>query len=203
MRRIPSFQLSYETLLAGLQSQKSDGYSLGMSILSLFICEHPYVSLPIFREVIRKIQIGEADDFELMKIIMRLMENNMCPPLHRSPLFKSLLTIEGGKFQPIHSCLNEVFIGLTQINEDYRMSVHQARLKVQTIKYLLPKIGEGFELPSIDDIICSHLISYGEPHSLISESSSRSSSSYEKLNIPSKSSFHSTSSESEDKKDQK
>ncbi|GKT36203.1 hypothetical protein ADUPG1_009213, partial [Aduncisulcus paluster] len=51
---------SYETLFAGTQTQKSDGYSLGMSILALFIC----------------------------------------------------------KFQPVHACLNEVFTGLTQLDED-------------------------------------------------------------------------------------
>ncbi|GKT27826.1 hypothetical protein ADUPG1_000212 [Aduncisulcus paluster] len=145
---------SYETLLAGTQTQKSDGYSLGMSILALFICEHPFVSLPLFREVVRK-HLG--DDFrinlEIMGVLMGLMEKNMSPKLSQSHLFKSLLTIEGGKFQPVHECLNEVFTGLTQLDVDKRMSVHKAREKVQSIKHLLPEIGEGFECPSVDDII--------------------------------------------------
>ncbi|GKT29859.1 hypothetical protein ADUPG1_014247, partial [Aduncisulcus paluster] len=145
---------SYETLLAGTQTQKSDGYSLGMSILALFICEHPFVSLPLFREVVRK-HLG--DDFrinlEIMGVLMGLMEKNMSPKLSQSHLFKSLLTIEGGKFQPVHACLSEVFTGLTQFHIDKRMSVLRAREKVQSIKHLLPDIGEGFECPSVDDII--------------------------------------------------
>ncbi|GKT24390.1 hypothetical protein ADUPG1_012714 [Aduncisulcus paluster] len=146
---------SYETLLAGTQTQKSDGYSLGMSILALFICEHPFVSLPIFNDIFRNEgRLGDgAIKFEIMKTLIRLMENNMCPSLLRSPLFKSLLTLEGGKFQPVHECLNEVFTGLTQLDVDKRMSVHKAREKVQSIKHLLPEIGEGFECPSVDDII--------------------------------------------------
>ncbi|GKT34545.1 hypothetical protein ADUPG1_007883 [Aduncisulcus paluster] len=141
---------SYETLLAGKQSQKSDGYSLGMSILALFICDHPFVSLPIFREVFRK-HLG--DDFMIMKTLINLMENNMCPTLLQSPLFGSLLTIKEGIFQPVHACLSEVFTGLTQFHIDKRMSVHRARERVQSIKHLLPVIGEGFECPSVEDII--------------------------------------------------
>ncbi|GKT24321.1 hypothetical protein ADUPG1_012697 [Aduncisulcus paluster] len=145
---------SYETLLAGTQTQKSDGYSLGMSILALFFCEHPFVSLPIYREVVRK-HLGDdlRIKLETMGVLMGLMENNMCPKLSQSPLFRSLLTLEGGKFQPVHTCLNEVFTGLTQLDVDKRMSVHEAREKVQSIKHLLPEIGEGFECPSVDDII--------------------------------------------------
>ncbi|GKT34526.1 hypothetical protein ADUPG1_007866 [Aduncisulcus paluster] len=141
---------SYETLRDGKQSQKSDGYSLGMSILALFFSEHPYVSLPLFREVVRK-HLG--DDFRIMKTLIDLMENSMSPRLLRSPLFRSLKTLEGGKFQPVHECLNEVFTGLTQLDVDKRMSVHEARKKVQSIKHLLPEIGEGFKCPYVEDII--------------------------------------------------
>ncbi|GKT23470.1 hypothetical protein ADUPG1_012434 [Aduncisulcus paluster] len=160
---------SYETLLDGTQTQKSDGYSLGMSILSLFLCEQPFTSLPIFREVYRKVRTGEADDFDLMKLLKRLMENDMCQRLSRSPLFKSLLTIEDGKYKLVHKALNEVFTGLTQFDEDERMSVHEARKKVQSIKDLLPQIGEGFECPSIKDIIERQLLKHGSVSGSIEE----------------------------------
>ncbi|GKT36205.1 hypothetical protein ADUPG1_009214 [Aduncisulcus paluster] len=140
---------SYETLLDGTQTQKSDGYSLGMSILALFLCEPPFTSLPIFRE--------------------RLMENDVCPRLSQSPLFKSLLTIEGGKYELVHKCLNEVFTELTQLDVDKRMSVHEARKKVLSIKHLLPKIGEGFKCPSIDDIVKDQLAKYGNPGCIVEE----------------------------------
>ncbi|GKT32791.1 hypothetical protein ADUPG1_002346, partial [Aduncisulcus paluster] len=163
---------SYETLLAGKQSQKSDGYSLGMSILALFFCEHPFVSLPIFREVIKK-YMGDRINLEIMGVLMGLMEKNMCPKLSQSHLFKSLLTLEGGKFQPVHECLNEVFTGLTQLDVDKRMSVHKARKKVQSIKHLLPEIGEGFECPSIDDIIIEQKQKYFDSGTIIGGPMSR------------------------------
>ncbi|GKT33155.1 hypothetical protein ADUPG1_007154 [Aduncisulcus paluster] len=165
---------SYETLCEGRQTQKSDGYSLGMSILSLFLCEHPFTSLPKFSEVYRKVCMGEADDFDLMKLLKRLVENDMCQRLSRSPLFKSLLTIEDGKYKPVHVCLNEIFTGLTRLDKDERMSVHEARKKVQSIKDLLPKIvlpqiGEGFICPSIEDIIERQLAEYDGNAGIIEE----------------------------------
>ncbi|GKT34417.1 hypothetical protein ADUPG1_007773 [Aduncisulcus paluster] len=144
---------SYETLMDGTQTQKSDGYSLGMSILALFLYKQPFVSLPIFKEVYKKVHIGKASNIDILKVLIDVMENNMCPRLSRSPLFKTLLTIEDGKYKLVHEVLNEVFTGLTKIDEDERMSVHEARKKVQTIKHLLPQIGEGFECPSIEDIV--------------------------------------------------
>ncbi|GKT24396.1 hypothetical protein ADUPG1_012717 [Aduncisulcus paluster] len=136
---------SYETLLAGTQSQKSDGYSLGMSILALFQCADPFVSLPVFR--------GVVNSYDIMHTMLSLMEKNRVPKLCSSDLFKTLRTIEDGKYKPVHSCLNEIFTGLTQLDVDKRMSVHEAREKVQSLKHLLPDIGEGFKCPSIDDII--------------------------------------------------
>ncbi|GKT34996.1 hypothetical protein ADUPG1_008250 [Aduncisulcus paluster] len=143
---------SYETLCEGKQTQKSDGYSLGMSIFSLFQCTHPFISLPVFR--------GVVNNCDIMDIMLKLMEKNRVPKLCSSDLFKTLRTIEDGKFQPVHACLNEVFTGLTQLDEDKRMSVHEACTKVQIIKHLLPNIGEGFEYPSIEDIVKRQLAKY-------------------------------------------
>ncbi|GKT34419.1 hypothetical protein ADUPG1_007775 [Aduncisulcus paluster] len=151
---------SYETLCEGKQTQKSDGYSLGMSILALFLYKQPFVSLPIFKEVYKKVHIGKASNIDILKVLIDVMENNMCPRLSRSPLFKTLLTIEDGKYKLVHEVLNEVFTDLTKIDEDERMSVHEARKKVQSIKDLLPQIGEGFECPSIEDIVKRQLAKY-------------------------------------------
>ncbi|GKT23329.1 hypothetical protein ADUPG1_012396 [Aduncisulcus paluster] len=158
---------SYETLSYGTQTQKSDGYSLGMSILALFLCEQPFVSLPIFREVYRKVRLGKANVLDIMKLLKRLMENDMCPPLSQSPLFKSLLTIEDRKYELVHKVLNEVFIGLTKLNEDERMSVHEARKRVQNVKDLLPKIGEGFEFPTMNEIIKEKIKTLGKSKNVV------------------------------------
>ncbi|GKT35042.1 hypothetical protein ADUPG1_008283, partial [Aduncisulcus paluster] len=160
---------SYETLCEGRQTQKSDGYSLGMSILSLFLCEQPFTSLPIFREVYRKVRMGEASYFDIMIELKHLMENDMCQRLSRSSLFKSLLIIDDGKYKLVHKVLNEIFTGLTQLDEDERMSVHKARKKVQSIKHLLPQIGEGFECPSIEDIVKRQLAEYDGNAGIIEE----------------------------------
>ncbi|GKT33277.1 hypothetical protein ADUPG1_007239 [Aduncisulcus paluster] len=143
---------SYETLCEGKQTQRSDGYSLGMSILALFQCADPFISLPVFR--------GVVNSYDIMHTMLSLMEKNRVPRLCSSDLFKTLRTIEDGKYKPVHACLNEVFTGLTKKDEDERMSVHEARKKVQSIKDLLPQIGKGFECPSIEDIIERQLAEY-------------------------------------------
>ncbi|GKT28460.1 hypothetical protein ADUPG1_000663 [Aduncisulcus paluster] len=136
---------SYEAL-QGVISQKSDAYSLGISILTLFFGYNPFLQIPALRGIESRLDLSSA----LMKI---LKDGGSGPTLLQSPLFGSLKTTEEGKFQPIHECLNEVFTGLTQFHIDKRMSVHRARERVQSIKHLLPVIGEGFECPSVEDII--------------------------------------------------
>ncbi|GKT15638.1 hypothetical protein ADUPG1_010757, partial [Aduncisulcus paluster] len=134
---------SYEAL-RGIHSQKSDAYSLGISMFSLFLCSIPFLKMPLLRG---------KNQVEVSKILMEMLKNNMVPPLKESPLFKSLKAIEDGLYCSVYKVLDEVFTGLTQFSVDERMSVHQARKKVQTIKHLLPKIGEGFKYPSVEDII--------------------------------------------------
>ncbi|GKT25695.1 hypothetical protein ADUPG1_013116 [Aduncisulcus paluster] len=139
--------------LSGIQSQASDGYSLGISILSLFLCRIPFFQIPVLR--------GIEDKMEFIDSLMNLIEKNRTTKLIDVPLFKLLLTIDDGKFVPVHRCLNEVFTGLTQKDEEDRMSVHQAKMKVQSIKPLLPEIGDGWEYPSIEDIISEQRKKYG------------------------------------------
>ncbi|GKT28593.1 hypothetical protein ADUPG1_004990, partial [Aduncisulcus paluster] len=53
------------------------------------------------------------------------------------------------------------------------MSVHEACEKVQSIKPLLPKIGEGWECPSIDDIVKAHLAKHkGDSGCIVEKDSS-------------------------------
>ncbi|GKT36344.1 hypothetical protein ADUPG1_009326 [Aduncisulcus paluster] len=145
---------SFEALQAGIHSQESDGHSLGMSILSLFLCDDPFMNMTILR--------GINDPFMIMKQIMKLMQKGLNPKLSASPLFKSLKSIEGGKYKPICKVLNDVYIGLTQLDVDKRMTVHEARLKVQSIKSFLPEIGEGWKYPSIEDIISKQRRKHGD-----------------------------------------
>ncbi|GKT31756.1 hypothetical protein ADUPG1_006118 [Aduncisulcus paluster] len=144
---------SYEAL-QGLQSQSSDAYSLGISLLALFLCCDPFLQIPALK--------WAGSPAEFIKELIILLKSNSCPRIVQAPLFKSLLTIDGGKYEHVHKLLNEVFTGLTMLDVDKRMSVHQARVKVQTIKPLLPKIGEDFDCPSIDDIIREQRKKYGD-----------------------------------------
>ncbi|GKT25095.1 Glycosyl transferase, family 8 like protein [Aduncisulcus paluster] len=97
---------------------------------------------------------------EFVKELAILLKNSLCSTISESPLFKTLLTIDDGKYEPVHTVLNDVFTGLTLLDADKRMSVHKARVKVQCIKRFLPKIGEGYECPSIDSIIHEQHMKY-------------------------------------------
>ncbi|GKT21450.1 hypothetical protein ADUPG1_011907, partial [Aduncisulcus paluster] len=144
---------SYETLMEGLQTQSSDGYSLGLSILSLFTCLPPFLGHPGLR--------GIVDTIQFMAKLSQLMKAGMTPKISSSPLFDSLLTIEDGKYEPVHKVFDEVFTGLTLLDRKKRMSVHEARVKVQCIKPFLPTIGEDYDCPSIDAIIREQRKKYG------------------------------------------
>ncbi|GKT29817.1 hypothetical protein ADUPG1_014217, partial [Aduncisulcus paluster] len=144
---------SYESLKEGHQTQLSDAYSLGMSILALFTCLPPFIGHPTLRGVVSSLQLIEK--------LLFLLEHDMIPKLSNSPLFESLLSIDGGKYKPVHTCLNLVYTGLTAKSLDDRMSVHNACKKVQSIKGFLPKLGEGWICPRIEDIITCQRHKYG------------------------------------------
>ncbi|GKT27538.1 hypothetical protein ADUPG1_013891 [Aduncisulcus paluster] len=139
--------------LRGFHSQKSDAYSLGISIFALFLCRDPFSQMPALQLV---------SPVEVNKELSRLLKSDSGPKIIESPLFKSLLTIEDGKFESVYSCLEEVFLNLTLLDVDKRMSVHDARERVQSIKHLLQKIGEGWECPRIEDIIEHQRRLYGD-----------------------------------------
>ncbi|GKT28344.1 hypothetical protein ADUPG1_004906 [Aduncisulcus paluster] len=86
---------SYEAL-RGYQTQKSDAYSLGMSILALFMADNPFINLPGLRGICNR------SDFVLE--LCRILKGDMGPTLKESHLFKSLLSIEKGEFRSVHAC---------------------------------------------------------------------------------------------------
>ncbi|GKT32198.1 hypothetical protein ADUPG1_006400 [Aduncisulcus paluster] len=148
---------SFEGLKYGEQTQLGDAHSLGMSILALFLCKHPFIDHPALYKCTR-------ESMEYVGIVIDLLKDDVLSTmLSRSPLFKSLMTIEGGKYEPVHECLNEVFQGLTKLDVKERMNVHEACEKVQSIKHLLPKIGEGWKYPDVDNMIKKFRSKYGIP----------------------------------------
>ncbi|GKT21329.1 hypothetical protein ADUPG1_011874 [Aduncisulcus paluster] len=143
---------SYEAL-QGIQDQKTDAYSLGISILGLFLCCDPFLRMPTLR--------GISSKLEFVDSLMTLMEKDRLPKLLSSPLFSSLLTIDGGKFIPVYRILNEIFTGLTHRDHEKRITVNTARLLVTPIKYLLPSIGQGWKHPRIETIVSEQRKKYG------------------------------------------
>ncbi|GKT14006.1 hypothetical protein ADUPG1_010389, partial [Aduncisulcus paluster] len=138
--------------LEGMQNQKSDAYSLGLTLFAVFEGQDPFLQMKVLQGI---------DRIEFVTRLSRLIRDDMGPKLSESRLFKTLKTIESGKFNPVYSCLNEIFEGLTKVDIGKRMNVHEACVKVQSIKHLLPKIGEGWKCPSIDDIIAQQRKIYG------------------------------------------
>ncbi|GKT35038.1 hypothetical protein ADUPG1_008280 [Aduncisulcus paluster] len=142
---------SFEAL-QGMHSQKSDAYSLGITILALFQCCNPFYNM--------RYLLNAISSTEFVGKLLELLSKGIGPKLSSSPLFASILSINSKEFEPVYSCLNEVFEGLTTLEVGKRMSVHEACEKVQSIKPLLPKIGEGWECPSIEDIVEAHLVKH-------------------------------------------
>ncbi|GKT36578.1 hypothetical protein ADUPG1_009518 [Aduncisulcus paluster] len=138
----------FETLSNGIITQDTTAYSLGMTLVTLFNGQNPSLIHPELRGII--------DPLKLVKKLCAILKEGDLPEfmkLTSSRVFQSLKTIDGGKYKPVFECLNEVFEGLTKFDIDDRMSVHEARENVQSIKHLLPRFGEGWEAPRIEDVI--------------------------------------------------
>ncbi|GKT34441.1 hypothetical protein ADUPG1_007795 [Aduncisulcus paluster] len=154
----------YEALKYSQQTRAGDAYSLGMSILSLFLCKHPIINHPLLH--------GVKEGIIIVKKVAQIIEEGLYCSLSRTPLFKSLLDIEGGKFKHLHKCLDEVFIGLTLFDPNKRINVHKACEKVQAIKHFLPEIGEGFEYPILEDFKKEKIKKYGKPKNIVKQKDS-------------------------------
>ncbi|GKT34393.1 hypothetical protein ADUPG1_007752, partial [Aduncisulcus paluster] len=123
--------------LQGDWSQSSDAYSLGLTMYSIFKSSDPFTHMTISPD-------KRKPTSEFAKDLIQIISKGLGPKLSSCPLFRSLKTIEDGKYKSIYFCLCEVFEGLTKLNIDERMSVHEAWKKVQPLKSILPKIGEGW-----------------------------------------------------------
>ncbi|GKT27809.1 hypothetical protein ADUPG1_000199, partial [Aduncisulcus paluster] len=109
--------------LQGMHSQESDAYSLGMTILAVFEGCDPFFHSPVLQGLKNRVEFAT-------KLRNSILEG-LGPKLSNSCLFRSLQTIEGGKYTPVFECLNDVFEGLTKVDIGKRMSVHKARERVQ------------------------------------------------------------------------
>ncbi|GKT14984.1 hypothetical protein ADUPG1_010594, partial [Aduncisulcus paluster] len=145
---------SYEALKRGVHSQLSDAYSLGMSIFSLFSGKPPFFFAPLLK--------GVKDSFSFIKTLIFLHENDMVPQLMDIPLFQKIQTMEDGKYVDLFHILNTIFSGLITQDVTKRMSVHRANELVQSIKHLLPTLGEGWKCCSTDGLIKQKIAQYGE-----------------------------------------
>ncbi|GKT36436.1 Small GTPase like protein [Aduncisulcus paluster] len=113
--------------LRGHLNHEGDAYSLGLTLFGVFESKDPFVDHLALK--------GITNRSEYFIKLEGIVAEGKGPKLCECNCFKTLKTIEDGKFN------------------DERMSVHEACEKVQSIKPLLPKIGEGWECPSIDDIV--------------------------------------------------
>ncbi|GKT25873.1 hypothetical protein ADUPG1_013169 [Aduncisulcus paluster] len=120
--------------LRGYQDAKSDAYSLGMTMFTLFDCEAPFMRFPEFQ----------------LKVL---------PDITMCPIFKNLRESPQGGVE-VADCLAEVFVGLTELDSKKRMSVHEAREAVQKIKPFLPRFGLEVKCPSIEEIVQRQLKKY-------------------------------------------
>ncbi|GKT36568.1 hypothetical protein ADUPG1_009509 [Aduncisulcus paluster] len=141
--------------LHGHQDAKSDAYSLGMTIFTLFNCYPPFLGIPEFQLKFRE------HGGSLSAVLLNLMKDGFFPKITICPIFKDLReSPHGGK--EVADCLAEVFVGLTKMDPKERMSVHEAREAVQKIKPFIPRFGLGVKCPSIEEIVQRQLKKYGD-----------------------------------------
>ncbi|GKT32268.1 hypothetical protein ADUPG1_006456 [Aduncisulcus paluster] len=117
----------------GVFSQSSDAYSLGMAMLSIFLQKVPYCGHPIL------MRSSRPSDFKYV------IEHGMGPKIDHFPIFKSLETMEDGKYLSVYQCFKGIFREFLNVKPSARLSIRDARERVQSIKDLLPVLGEGWK----------------------------------------------------------
>ncbi|GKT29974.1 hypothetical protein ADUPG1_001323, partial [Aduncisulcus paluster] len=147
-----------ESLASGFYCQRSDAWGVVLTIWSLFNdMKQPFMSHP----KVTTIPYSEDYDKNLIDVLGELTKNKSChPQLTDSEIFCSLETIEGGKYNAVYQVFLAVFDGLLNPDRLKRMTIHQARSLTNDIKYLLPRLGEGWECPSIEEYIARQLEEY-------------------------------------------
>ncbi|GKT34785.1 hypothetical protein ADUPG1_008075 [Aduncisulcus paluster] len=144
----------------GIETQKSDAYSLGLTLFSLFFGCTPFTQMQAYEGL---------DSVEAF--YKRLIEKRCKLSLSDSYVFRKLKTMEEGKYKHLHTCFEEIIYGLIRFNPAERMSVHEACERVQSIKELLPSLGAGYKLPRPEDIVGANLDRYGLPGNIRSDES--------------------------------
>ncbi|GKT19994.1 hypothetical protein ADUPG1_011617, partial [Aduncisulcus paluster] len=174
-----------ESLANGFYCQRSDAWGVVLTIWSLFndmkqpFMTHPDVTyIPPSKEYNRRLR-SVLHDLTHERISL--------PQLTDSEIFCSLETIEGGKYNAVYKAFLEVFHGMLNPNRFKRMTIHQAHSLTRELKHILPRVGEGWECPSIEEYIARQLEEYdgctGTIHSSSSSSSSSSGSSRVKYGV--------------------
>ncbi|GKT22612.1 hypothetical protein ADUPG1_012173 [Aduncisulcus paluster] len=143
---------SSETLQEGLCTQLGDAHSLGMSILAIFSKEPPFSKHPMLQEI--------TDLSLFLTQLVYILDHEGVPSIASLPDFLALKTVFDGAYSVVYDVLLKVYAGLTK-PKDERFTVHQARELVAPIKGLLPRIGEGWRCPTIEEVKRRHIIEDG------------------------------------------
>ncbi|GKT13510.1 hypothetical protein ADUPG1_010282 [Aduncisulcus paluster] len=141
-----------ESLERAICCQKSDAWGVCLTLWSLFHdMKHPFIGHPTIRTLPK-----QSKDYgqRFCSNLRKLIDDPKCHPrLADSEIFRVLETLEGGKYKEVYNVLLEVYNGLLQPDQDLRLSIHQAHDLTEKIKHLLPRVGEGWKCPSIDEYI--------------------------------------------------
>ncbi|GKT37190.1 hypothetical protein ADUPG1_010027, partial [Aduncisulcus paluster] len=147
-----------ESLKSGFYCQRSDAWGVILTIWSLFNrMRQPFMLHPMIHS------IPYSSDYfsNLCSRLRELIAGGEClPQLKDSEIFCSLETMEDGKYKKVYQVFLAVFDGLLSPDRLKRMTIHQARSLTDEIKHLLPRIGEGWECPSIEEYIARQLEEY-------------------------------------------
>ncbi|GKT26560.1 hypothetical protein ADUPG1_013399 [Aduncisulcus paluster] len=164
-----------ESLSSGFYCQRSDVWGVVLTIWSLFNdMKQPFMSIPTIRSIPPS---PEYDSILCSRLCKLASDPDRLPQLTDSEIFCSLETMEDGKYNAVYKAFLEVFHGMLNPNRFKRMTIHQAHSLTRELKHILPRVGEGWECPSIEEYIADQLEEYDGCTGTIHSSSSSSSSS--------------------------
>ncbi|GKT23121.1 hypothetical protein ADUPG1_012329 [Aduncisulcus paluster] len=149
-----------ESLSNGFYCQRSDVWGVVLTIWSLFNdMKQPFMTHP----KITTIEHSKDYKSNLLLALRELTSDKIClPRLTDSEIFCDLETMDGGKYNAVYKVFVEVFDGLLNPDRLKRMTIHQAHSLTRELKHILPRVGEGWECPSIEEYIKRQLEEYGE-----------------------------------------
>ncbi|GKT35680.1 Serine/threonine-protein kinase/endoribonuclease IRE1/2-like protein [Aduncisulcus paluster] len=147
-----------ESLSSGFYCQRSDVWGVVLTIWSLFNdMKQPFMSIPTIRNIPPS---PEYDSILCSRLCKLASDPDRLPQLTDSEIFCSLETMEDGKYNAVYKAFLEVFHGMLNPNRFKRMTIHQAHSLTRELKHILPRVGEGWECPSIEEYIADQLEEY-------------------------------------------